>query len=121
MFESFIDFVKNLYSQKKVIALHEPYFCDEERKYLEEAIQSTYVSSIGPHIKLFEERIAKYTGIKHAIATVNGTSALHAALLALDINNEHEVLTQSLNFVAGCNAIKYCGASPVFIDIEKKH
>jgi len=120
MFESFIDFVKNLYSQKKVIALHEPYFCDEERKYLEEAIQSTYVSSIGPHIKLFEERIAKYTGIKHAIATVNGTSALHAALLALDINNEHEVLTQSLNFVAGCNAIKYCGASPVFIDIEKK-
>ena len=91
MFESFIDFVKKLYPQKKIIPLHEPYFCDEERKYIEESIQSTYVSSIGPHIKLFEERIAKYTGIKHAIATVNGTQ------LSEEFTNAGGVATAGLN------------------------
>ena len=118
MFESFLSLVKELYPNKKTIPLHEPSFDSSERKYVEEAISSTFVSSVGEHVNQFEERIAEYIGVKHAIATVNGTSALHASLLIMGVERGDEVLTQSLNFVASCNAIKYCNAEPIFIDVS---
>lgn len=117
MFESFLSLVKELYPNKKNIPLHEPSFSSNERKYVEEAISSTFVSSVGQHVNQFEEKIAEYIGVKHAIATVNGTSALHASLVIMGVERGDEVLTQSLNFVASCNAIKYCNADPIFIDV----
>ena len=101
------------------IPLHEPRFRGNEKKYLNECIDSTYVSSVGKFVDLFEERIAGYTGAKHAVATVNGTAALHIALILAGVNKDDEVITQSLTFIATTNAISYTGAKPVFIDVDK--
>ncbi|EDP73501.1 LegC family aminotransferase, partial [Hydrogenivirga sp. 128-5-R1-1] len=85
-----------------------------------DTIRSTFVSSVGEYVNEFERKIAKYTGAKFAVATVNGTSALHTALLLSGVKEGDEVITQLLTFVATCNAIKYCGAEPVFVDISLK-
>jgi len=120
MFENFIHFVKDIYSTKELIPLHAPQFNGNEKKYLNECIDSTFVSSVGKFVDEFEEKIAKYTGARYAVATSNGTSALHISLLLANVTRNDEVITQPLTFVATCNAISYCGANPVFIDVDKE-
>ena len=85
-----------------------------------DTIDSTFVSSVGKYVDDFERAVANYTGAGYGIATVNGTAALHIALLVAGVKNGDEVITQSLTFVATCNAIRYCNADPVFIDVSKK-
>ena len=119
MSNNFIKFVKKIYKNKELIPLHEPKFIGNEKKYLIECIRKSYVSSVGKFVDEFEEKIAKFTGAKYAIATTNGTSALHASLILAGVEQDDEVITQSLNFIASCNAISYCKAKPIFIDVDK--
>ena len=119
MFENIIDFIKDKYKSKDFIPLHEPRFFGNEKKYVNECIDSTFVSSVGIYVDEFEEKIAKYTGAKYAVATSNGTSALHISLLLANVDQSSEVITQPLTFVATCNAINYCGAQPIFLDVDK--
>ena len=119
MFNEFIDFVKEVYGTKKNIPLHEPKFIGNEKKYLNQCIDTTFVSSVGKFVDQFEEKIAKYTGAKYAIATTNGTSAIHISLILAGVEEDNEVITQPLNFVASCNAISYCNAEPIFIDVDR--
>ena len=120
MFEDVINFIQSIYQSKDFIPLHEPLFIGNEKKYLNECIDSTFVSSVGKFVDEFEEKIAKYTGARYAVATSNGTSALHISLLLANVTRNDEVITQPLTFVATCNAISYCGANPVFIDVDKE-
>ena len=120
MYEPTIDFIRSIYGSERVIPLHEPRFIGNEKKYLNDCIDSTFVSSTGKFVDEFEEKIAKYTGAKYAVATSNGTSALHTALLLANVAKNDEVITQPLTFVATCNAISYCGANPIFIDVDKE-
>ena len=119
MFKDIIDFIQDTYKSSDFIPLHEPKFVGNEKKYINECIDTTFVSSVGRYVDLFEEEIASYTGAKYAVATSNGTSALHISLLLADIQQNDEVITQSLTFVATCNAISYCRAKPIFIDVDK--
>ena len=119
MFEQVIDFIHETYKTKDFIPLHEPRFVGNERKYLNECIDSTFVSSVGKFVDEFEEKIASYIGAKYAIAVSNGTSALHISLLLANVDQDNEVITQPLTFVATCNAISYCGAQPVFVDVDR--
>ena len=119
MFDDFVRFVRKLYDTEGFIPLYEPKFIGNEKKYLIETIDSTYVSSVGKFVNEFEHKVAEYTGIKYAIATVNGTAALHISLKLSGVEQGTEVITQSLTFVATCNAIRYCGAKPVFIDVDR--
>ena len=114
-----INFIKSIYNTSKFIPLHEPKFLGNEKKYLNECIDSTFVSSAGKFVDDFEEKIAKYTGAKYAIATSSGTSALHISLILADVDKDSEVITQPLTFVATCNAISYCNSRPIFVDVEK--
>jgi aminotransferase in exopolysaccharide biosynthesis len=118
MFNDFIDFVKKIYGTKKKIPLHEPKFIGNEKKYLNQCIDSTFVSSVGKFVDKFEKKIAKYTGAKYAVATTNGTSALHVSLILAGVGQDDEVITQPLNFIASCNAISYCNAKPIFVDVD---
>lgn len=120
MFKETIDFIRKVYKTEDFIPLHEPRFMGNEKKYVEECINSTFVSSVGKFVDQFEAEIVKYTGAKYAIATVNGTAALHIAMLLAGVEREDEVITQPLTFVATCNSIKYIGAYPVFVDVDKK-
>lgn len=119
-FSTLFDFIHKLYDTPKgdMIALHEPRFLGNEKEYLLECIDSGFVSSVGKFVNKFEEEIAKFCGSRYAIATSNGTSALHAILHAIDINQECEVITQALSFIATSNAIAYTGASPVYVDVD---
>jgi aminotransferase in exopolysaccharide biosynthesis len=117
--DEFVKFVQELYGTTGLIPLHAPQFRGNEKKYLNECIDSTFVSSVGKFVDEFEEKIAEYTGSKYAIATSNGTSALHVALLLANVEKNDEVITQPLTFVATCNAINYCGAKPVFVDVDQ--
>jgi len=119
MFENVINCIQETHKTKSFIPLHEPRFAGNEKKYLNECIDSTFVSSVGKFVDEFEEKISNYTGAKYAIATSNGTSALHISLLLADVDQNSEVITQPLTFVATCNAISYCGAQPIFIDVDK--
>tara|TARA_B110000008_G_scaffold278906_1_gene324073 strand:+ start:900 stop:2060 length:1161 start_codon:yes stop_codon:yes gene_type:complete len=114
-----VDFIKSLFATDSFIPLHEPRFSGNEKKYLNECLDSTFVSSVGKFVDDFEQKIASYTGSSYAIATSNGTSALHISLLISGVKNGHEVITQPLTFVATCNAINYCNAVPIFIDVDK--
>ncbi len=97
-------------------ALHEPSFSVLEQQYLIDCLNSGYVSSVGAYVEKFERLIGEYTGVRHVIATVNGTSALHLALLVAGVSKQDEVLIPSLTFAATANAIIYCGANPIFVD-----
>ncbi len=119
MFESTVDFIRSAFQTEAFIPLHEPCFVGNEKAYLNACIDSTFVSSVGAFVTTFEEQIAEYTGARYAIATVNGTAALHIALLLAGVEAGDEVITQPLTFVATCNAISYCGATPVFVDVDK--
>ena len=119
MFNEFTKFVRDLYGSKELIPLHEPTLAKKEKNYLIDVIDSSFVSTIGKSVTEFEKKISSYTGIKHAVALVNGTAALHLALKVSNVKENSEVITQSLSFVATCNAIRYCNAHPVFLDIDK--
>jgi perosamine synthetase len=101
-------------------ALHEPYFAGNEWRYLKECLDSTYVSSVGSFVGRFEEQLAAYTGVRHAVAVVNGTAALHVALRLAGVQAGDEVLVPALTFVATTNAVSYCGATPHFVDSEER-
>jgi len=119
LFREIFNLTKEIHSTKKMpMAVHEPVFIGNEKKYLNEAIDSTYVSSVGKYVNEFEKQFSKYTGIKNSISVVNGTSALQVSLLLAGVEIGDEVITQSLTFVATANAISYVGAKPVFIDVD---
>lgn len=120
MFESIVKFIRNLYGTNGYIPLHEPRFVGNEKQYLNECIDSTYVSYLGKFVGRFEDMVKEYTGARHAIATANGTVALHTALIVAGVRPGDEVLTQALTFVATANAVSHCGAQPVFIDSDKE-
>ena len=118
-FKEIVAFIRNLYNQSfGFIPLHAPVFNGNEKKYIEECIDTTFVSSVGRFVDRFEEEIARYTGAAKAVACVNGTSALHLALRLEGVESGDEVLTQPLTFIATANAIVYCGARPVFLDVD---
>jgi perosamine synthetase len=117
--QELVDFIRDQFSTSDFIPLHAPRFEGKEKEYLLDTIDSTFVSSVGAYVKQFEDKVSEYTGAKYAIATVNGTSALHTALIVAGVQPNNEVITQSLTFVATCNAIRYCGAEPVFVDVER--
>ncbi|MBD0702807.1 MULTISPECIES: LegC family aminotransferase [unclassified Pseudomonas] len=119
MFDSLIQFVRAQYRTNDFIPLHAPVFLGRERDYVTETIESTFVSSVGAFVDRFEKDMASYTGSPRAVATVNGTAALHVALLLAGVERGDLVVTQSLTFVATCNAIAYCNAEPVFVDVDR--
>lgn len=118
-FQQIVDFIKTLYPGRDFIPLHEPCFRGNEKKYLEECIDSTFVSSVGQFVDSFERKVEEYTGAKKAVVIVNGTEALHFALKLVGVRQDDEVITQPLTFIATANAISYCNAYPVFIDIDR--
>jgi len=103
------------------VKLHEPTFTGNEMKYVEDCINSTYVSSVGKYVDQFELKLATYTGANYAISVVNGTAALHLALKLAGVNQDDEVLVQAFTFVGTANAISHCGAIPHFVDTEKEN
>ena len=118
MFNEIINFIRDTYQTKDTIPLHEPSFNGNEDNYLKQVIESGYVSGIGKFVDHFEDQIRDYTKTSKAVATTNGTSALHASLYLSDVKQDDFVITQSLTFIATCNAIHYLGARPIFIDID---
>jgi perosamine synthetase len=116
--ESLICFVRDIYGDGHV-SLHRPVFEGNEKQYLMDCIDSNFVSSVGAKVTEFEQQIAAFTGAKYAVATVNGTAALHVALQLAGVQREDEVITQALTFIATCNALSYAGAHPVFVDVDR--
>ncbi|WP_440651937.1 LegC family aminotransferase [Candidatus Pelagibacter sp. HIMB1495] len=116
--DDFIAEVKKLY-REGAIPLHRPVFEGNEKKYLSECIDTNFVSSVGKKVLEFEKKVINFTGAKYAVATVNGTNALHIGLKLSGVKYNDEVITQSLTFVATCNAISYLGANPIFLDVDK--
>lgn len=114
-----INFIKELYGNQEFTPLSVPVFAGNEKKYLEECIDTTFVSSVGKFVDRFEEEVAKYTGAKKAVVCVSGTNALHMSLLLSGVERDDEVLTQALTFIATCNALSYIGAHPVFVDVDR--
>ncbi|MCR9140700.1 MAG: LegC family aminotransferase [bacterium] len=113
-----VDFIRSLYGDEEFIPLHAPRFVGNEKNYLNECVDSTFVSSVGAFVNRFEELVAEYTGARHAIAVVNGTQALYASLKLLGAQSGDLVITQSLTFVATANAIAYTGGRPAFVDVD---
>ena len=119
-FKEITDFVHDLYANRDFVPLSVPLFAGNEKKYLEECIDTTFVSSVGPFVDRFEKDIASYTGAARAVVCVSGTNALHMSLLLSGVERDDEVLTQALTFIATCNAISYIGAHPVFLDVDRE-
>ncbi|WP_085319902.1 LegC family aminotransferase [Vibrio harveyi] len=113
-----VEFVRDTYKTDEFIPLHAPTFDGNEKAYVMETIESTFVSSVGKFVDDFERKIEAYTGTTKAVATVNGTAALHAALYMADVQRGDLVITQALTFVATCNALYHMGAEPVFVDVS---
>lgn len=120
LFSNVIEFIKSLYPDENPVPLHAPRFIGNEKKYVVDAIDSTFVSSVGKYVDRFEEMICEITGAQHAIATVNGTCALDIALKLAGVQPGDEVITQPLSFVATANSIAHCGARPIFLDVEQE-
>lgn len=118
-FKKTIDFIKSIYGNQKFTPLAVPVFIGNEKKYLNECIDTTFVSSVGKFVDRFEDDMAKYTGCKRAVVCVSGTNALHMSLMLAGVERDDEVLTQALTFIATCNALSYIGAHPVFIDVDR--
>lgn len=115
-----VNFIRQAFNEPEAfIPLHEPRFIGNEKRYLAECIDSTFVSSVGKFVDTFEEVTAAYTGAKRAVVCVNGTEALHMALLLAGVERDEEVITQPLTFIATANAIAYTGAKPVFVDVDR--
>jgi len=114
------EFITSLYEPLRDLPLHRPILGELEKTYLNECIDSNFVSSVGARVTEFEERLSSFTGMKRAVATVNGTAALHVALQVVGVNPNTEVITQPLTFAATTNAIAYTGAVPTFVDVERE-
>lgn len=118
-FDSIFAFIRDLYhTPENFIPLHEPRFVGNEEAYLIQCIREGFVSSVGEFVNTFEHEIATFCGSKYAIATTNGTVALHASLHALGVDSQCEVITQPLSFIATSNAIAYTGAKPIYVDVD---
>lgn len=113
----FVGEVKAHYA-KDFVPLHEPTFDEKELEYVTDCVKSGWVSSVGKYVSQFEEDLAKLTGVKRAVAVVNGTAALHIALKVAGVQPNDEVLMPALTFVATANAISYIGAVPHFVDVS---
>ncbi len=119
-YQKLVNYINNqLFLYDNPVILHRPVFSGNEKEYLSECIDSNFVSSVGQKVIDFENQISEFTGVKKSIATVNGTAALHMALQLVGVTPDTEVITQPLSFVATCNAISYCNAVPVFVDVDK--
>jgi len=118
-YNNIVKFIHDLYKTEEFIPLHAPHFGGNEKKYLNECIDTTFVSSVGEFVDRFEKNIATYTGAKKAVVCVNGTNALHMSMMLVGVKRDDEILTQALTFIATCNAISYIGAYPVFIDVDR--
>ncbi|WP_346316662.1 LegC family aminotransferase [Chitinophaga sp. YIM B06452] len=115
-----VDFIRGTFGENEAfIPLHAPYFGRNEKKYVLDTIDSTFVSSVGSYVNRFEEMMTEITGAEFAIATVNGTTALHLALVLAGVKHGEEVITQPLTFVATANAISHAGGVPVFVDVDR--
>ena len=114
-----IGFIKEVFGNQEFTPLAVPVFAGNEKKYLEECIDTTFVSSVGKFVDRFEKDMAEYAGCKKAVVCVSGTNALHMSMMLVGVERDDEVLTQALTFIATCNAISYIGAHPVFIDVDK--
>ena len=119
MFDRLVGFIREQYATHEFIPLHAPVFRGRERELLVDTIDSTFVSSVGAYVDRFEKDAAAFTGSPRAVAVMNGTAALHIALVLAGVERDDLVVTQSLTFVATCNAIAYCGATPLFIDVDR--
>lgn len=113
-----IEFIRQQFGTNEFIPLHAPTFRGNEKKYLLETIDSTFVSSVGPFVDQFEQKIAEFTKTKKGVAVVNGTAGIQVALRLAGVKKGDEVITQALTFIATANAIVYNGADPVFVDVD---
>ncbi len=121
-YQQIIDQIKTMYpgyAGQGFVPLHAATFSGNEKKYLNECIDTTFVSSVGEFVNRFEREIAGYTGAARAVVCVSGTNALHMALMLAGVERGDEVITQPLTFIATANAISYCGAHPVFLDVDR--
>lgn len=116
-FKELVSFIRNIYG-KEYVPLHRPVFEGNERQYLIDCVDSNFVSTVGSQVEEFEKQIAKFVGSNYAVAVVNGTAALQIALQLAGVRQNEEVITQSVSFIAICNAISYIGSNPVFIDVD---
>lgn len=114
------EFIRSLYKTKDFIPLHAPTFGDQEKSNVLDTIETTFVSSVGKYVDEFEREIERFTESPKAVATVNGTAALHTALYMAGVKQGDLVITQALTFVATCNAIHHMGAAPVFVDASRE-
>jgi perosamine synthetase len=114
-----IEFITSLYPNVNPVPLHAPVFSGNEKKYLLDCIDTTYVSYVGAYVTKFEEMTAQFTGARFAIAVVNGTAALQVALQIAGVKPGDEVITQALTFAATASAIAHAGAEPVFVDVDR--
>lgn len=119
MYQNVIRIIKDLYNNQEFVPLAVPKFIGNEKKYLNECIDTTFVSSVGQFVDRFEKDMATYTGAKRAVVCVSGTNALHMSLMLVGVKRDDEVLTQALTFIATCNALSYIGAHPVFLDVDR--
>lgn len=120
MHDTLIPFIRQLYQTDEAIPLHAPRFSGNEHRYVADTLDSTFVSSVGRYVDQFEQQIQTFTGCTRAVATVNGTAALHSALYMAGVRRNDLVITQALTFVATCNALFHMGAAPVFVDINQQ-
>ena len=119
MYKDLIKFIRDWYQTDQFIPLHEPRFKEIDREYVLDAIDSTFVSSVGEYVNRFEHDLAKYLNVKRTVVTVNGTAALQVALRLAGVKAGDEVITQPLTFVATANAIAYNNASSIFVDVNR--
>lgn len=117
-FKKTTDFIHELYGAE-FVPLSVPVFIGNEKKYLNECIDTTFVSSVGKFVDRFEADMEKYTNSSRAVVCVSGTNALHMSLMLAGVERGDEVLTQALTFIATCNALSYIGAYPVFLDVDR--
>jgi perosamine synthetase len=116
--QEIISFIKERFQNQDKIALHQPHFGGKEKEYLNECIDSTYVSSVGPFVDRFEREITKFTGTAYAVAVVNGTAGLQVGLQLVGVETGNEVITQALSFIATSNSIHFAGATPIYVDVD---
>ena len=119
MFENILNVIQDTYKTKGFIPLHDPKLTGNKKKYLNECIDSTFVSSVGKFVVDSEDKISSLAGTKYAIAISNGTPPLLIPLILANVESEEEATTKPLAFVAAFNAFSYCGAKPVFVDVNK--
>jgi perosamine synthetase len=119
VYTEIVDRIRAIFGTNGSISLHEPRFLGNEKKYVLDAIDSTFVSSVGAYVDRFEGMICEMSGAAHAVATVNGTAALQIALMLAGVESGDEVITQAVTFIATANAIRHCSAFPVFVDVDR--